>query len=127
MAFEIYDYVDAAGHNLIAEWSKEQQKVQRAKLNAKIDMLNLYGEELFPEVLTDSPIRGIRKIRVKGNVQLRPLLCRGPHGDTEYTLLMGAKEVGDKFDPKDAPQTADVRKAIVAGDKNRRCKHERVA
>lgn len=124
MPYELYDYTDANGVNLFLEWSNDQQKVQRAKLNSKIDMLRLHGEELFPEVLTDTPVRGIRKIRVKGNVQLRPLLCRGPHGESEYTFLMGAKEVGDKFDPRDAPETADARKSIVAQDKGRRCIHE---
>lgn len=128
MAYELYDYLDAAGVNVIAEWSRELQKPQRAKLNSKIDMLKLHGENLFPELLTNTPTAGIRKLRIKvGNVQLRPLLCRGPHGEAEYTFLAGAKEVGGDFEPKDAVDTADARKSTIARDANRRCKHERIA
>ncbi|MBD8725733.1 hypothetical protein IFT43_20425 [Oxalobacteraceae sp. CFBP 13708] len=124
MPYDLYDYLDAAGVNLFAGWTTGLEKIPRAKMKSKIDMLRLHGEELFPEVLTDTHVRGIRKIRIKGNVQLRPLLCRGPHGLAEYTFLMGAKEVGDKFDPKDAPEVADARKSTVAKDISRRCKHE---
>ena len=126
MSHELYDYLDASGSNLVAEWSKELQKPQRAKLNSKIDMLRLHGENLFPEVLTNTPTSGIRKLRVKGNVQLRPLLCRGPHGEAEYTFLMGAKEVGGEFEPNDAVDTADARKSTVAANMSRRCMHERI-
>lgn len=128
MAFTLFDYIDAHGANDFAAWSRELQKPQRAKLNAKIDMLRMYGEELVPHVLTDTPVPGIRKLRVKGNVQLRPLLCRGPHNsDSEYTFLMGATERDGDFDPLDAPETADARRAAVAGDIRRRCDHERVS
>jgi hypothetical protein len=126
MLHDLFDYVDASGKNRFAEWMKDQQKVQRVKLNARLDWLKEKGDALLPEILTNTHVRGILKLRIKGNVQLRPLLCRGPHGDGEYTLLMGAKEVGDCWQPKDAAETADVRKAAVAADKNRRCKHERI-
>lgn len=124
MTYDLYDYLDATGENQFKLWTRGLEKIPRAKLKSKIDMLRLHGEDLFPEVLTDTPVRGIRKIRVKGNVQLRPLLCRGPHGDAEYTFLIGAKEVGNEFDPKNALETANARKATIAGDKNRRCEHE---
>jgi hypothetical protein len=123
---KLYDYLDASGTNVFAAWTRHQQKIQRVKLDARIDMLEEHGESLFPEILTNTHVRGIRKLRIKGGVQLRPLLCRGPHSDDEYTFLMGAKEVGDKWDPRDAPEIADGRKAVIAGDKNRRCEHERV-
>jgi hypothetical protein len=127
MTFALFDYVDAHGENDFAAWSKGLQKMQRAKLNAKIDMLHIYGEDLVPHVLTDTPVPGVRKLRVKGNVQLRPLLCRGPHNnESEYTFLMGATERDGDFDPLDAPETADARRSTVAADIRRRCDHERV-
>ncbi|WP_175910594.1 hypothetical protein [Burkholderia metallica] len=127
MPLDLFDYVTAHGSNDFAEWTRDLQKVSRAKLNAKIDMLALHGEGLVPHVLTDTPVAGIRKLRVKGNVQLRPLLCRGPiNGDSEYTFLMGATERDGQLVPDTAPETADVRRATVANDGRRRCKHERI-
>ncbi len=128
MTFNLFDYLDANGENVFASWTRDLQKQQQAKMNAKIDMLELYGETLVPHVLTDTPVPGIRKLRVKGNVQLRPLLCRGPHDvANEYTFLMGATERDSQYNPSSAPETADARRAAVAQDKRRRCKHERIS
>lgn len=128
MTYALFDYVDAHGRNSFANWTRELQKTTRAKLNAKIDMLAMHGETLVPHLLTDTPVAGIRKLRVKGQVQLRPLLCRGPADmQTEYTFLIGAFERGDEFDPEDAPDSADARRATVAHDLRRRCTHERIS
>lgn len=124
MSNQLYDYLDAHGDNPFAEWSRKQQKPQRAKLNARVDWLAVHGEDLFPEVLTNTHISGIRKLRIKGQVQLRPLLCRGPFGNDEYTFLMGAKEVGDEWVPIDAPETADSRRSVLYCDDKRRIDHE---
>lgn len=128
MLFNIYDYVNPQGENEFKIWTEEQQKAQRAKLNQKIDMLEQHGDELPPNLLTDSGTPGIKKLRIKGNVQLRPLLCKGPVDvHSEYTLLMGAMEKGDKWVPKAAPDIANDRKqAVIADPNNRRKKHERV-
>lgn len=127
MTFAIYNFLCADRSNEFASWTRGLQKNERAKLNAKIDALILHGETLVPQVLSDTHVAGIRKLRVRGNVQLRPILCRGPHAiDKEYTFLLGAFEVGDRYDPREAPETGDARRAVVANDINRRCKHERV-
>lgn len=126
--FALLDYLDEKGNNDFKNWTEKLQKVERAKLNAKLDMLKLLGTELFPHVLTDTPTAGIQKLRVKGNVQLRPMLCRGPiNHDTEFTLLIGAKERGGCLVPKDVDKEADKRKKIVIENPNRRCCHERVS
>lgn len=129
MLFNIYDYVNAQGENEFKKWTEEQQKAPRAKLNQKIDMLEQHGDELFPNILTDSGTPGIQKLRIKGNVQLRPLLCKGPVDiHSEYTLLMGAKETDGKWSPKDAPNTANGKKlAVIADPSHRRKRHERVS
>lgn len=128
MPFLIYDYVNRHGLNEFKEWTLGLEKSQRAKLNEKIDKLTLFGDQLYPEMLTGTCVAGIQKLRVKGNVQLRPLLCKGPVNiQNEYTLLMGAKEVGSKWVPKGAPSTAATIKAEVIKDPaKRRAKHERV-
>jgi hypothetical protein len=89
MIFTLFDYTSENGKNDIKEWTGGLQKAERAKLNAKLDMLALKGHELFPQVLTDTPTPGIQKLRVKGKVQLRPMLCKGPvDKEKEYTLLI---------------------------------------
>lgn len=127
MDYGIYDYVDAHGENQIKSWANDLQKTERAKLAARIDMLAAYGDRLFPDILAGSSVAGIFKLKVHGKVQLRPLLCRGPQDSTmEYTLLVGATERDSKLEPKNAHRIAEDRRATVASDKNRRCKHERV-
>ena len=128
MSFNLFDYCDANGVNQFKEWAKKLQTPQRAKLNAKLDMLSNQGSELFPDVLTGTDTPGILKLRVKGNVQLRPMLCDGPVNiNKEYTLLLGAIEVGDELKPKNADKLADKRKNEVKLNPNtRRVKHERI-
>ena len=79
-------------------------------------------------MLCGSETPGILKLRVKGNVQLRPMLCRGPiEIDKEFTLLLGACEVGGKLVPRDADAMADrLKHEVKRGPNRRRIKHERV-
>jgi len=126
--FALYDYKDENGNNDFKEWTKKLQKVERAKLNAKLDMLASKGSELFPHVLTDTPTPGIQKLRIKGKVQLRPMLCKGPiNKEKEFTLLIGAKERGSCLVPDKADEKANDRKQIIIENPNRRCLHERIS
>ena len=121
MPFKIYHYVNNQGCDEFSLWENNLQSIQRGKLKEKIDKLRLYGNDLYPHLLTDTGISGIQKLRIRGNVQLRPLLCRGPIEILEeYTLLMGAKEVGGKWKPKDAPVVADERKQDVINNPTER-------
>jgi hypothetical protein len=128
MPYLIYDYVNHQGQNEFKDWTVGLQKAQRAKLNEKIDKLEIYGDSLHPEMLTGTSVAGLKKLRAKGSVQLRPLLCNGPiNVKGEYTLLMGAKEIGNKWFPKHAPTIANTKKQAVINDPvNRRVKHERI-
>jgi hypothetical protein len=129
MSFRLFDYVNIQGKNEIKSWTEGLQKTERAKLNARLDMLMQHGEDLFPDILTGTPTPGILKLRVKGKVQLRPMLCRGPvNCGEEYTLLIGVIEKDFQFVPPKADQIADERKSQVKQQpKNRRCDHERVS
>lgn len=128
MTFALYDYLDIKGSNDFKKWTLSLGKQARAKLNAKLDMLARHGPGLWPHVLTGTPTPGIQKLRVKGTVQYRPMLCDGPiQMGSEYTLLLGAKEVQSKFVPVDADQIADGRKLEIISDITRRVKHERVS
>ena len=48
-------------------------------------------------------------------MQYRPLGCYGPDRN-EFTLLIGAKEIGSKFEPKDAPNKAMERQRLIFQD-----------
>lgn len=126
--FALFDYKNESGSNDFKEWTKTLQKVERAKLNAKLDVLEKLGSDLFPQVLTGTDTAGILKLRVKGNVQLRPMLCKGPiKNDEEFTLLFGAKERDSRLIPRNADEEADNRKKIIIENPNRRCSHERIS
>lgn len=129
MAYKLFDYIDASGKNPFKEWTKDLQKRALGKLNQKLDSLEKHGETLYPDPLTGSSVAGIQKLRIRGNVQLRPMLCHGPIAhDTEFTLLCGAIEVGGNLVPTNAPSKAEERKAEVVEDpENRRKDHERVS
>ncbi|WP_143451845.1 hypothetical protein [Janthinobacterium sp. 35] len=128
MKFSIHDYVNNKGVNEFKRWTESLQQVQRGKLRERIDKLMLHGDTLFPEMLAGTSVAGVQKLKVHGKVQLRPLLCKGPiYVHQEYTMLLGAKEVGNEWEPGGAPEAAKSRKNEVAADpKQRRKSHERV-
>lgn len=128
MKYDLYDHISLSGKNEIKEWTQKLQSSQLAKLNQKLDSLEQHGLNLRPQMLTDSGVSGILKLRVHGGVQLRPLLCRGPvDNDREFTLLLGAKEIGSKWVPKDAPNIAStIKREITLSSSVRRVRHERV-
>lgn len=129
MAYTLFDHVNIHGENTFKTWTKKLQDIQLGKLNQKLDSLAMNGDELFPLTLAPAGAAGIFKLKVKGNVQLRPMLCRGPvNNETEYTLLLGAKEIGGKYDPKEADLKADQLKSEVkVNPAKRRIDHERVS
>lgn len=129
MSYSLFDYLDERGTNDFRAWALTKcQSKERGKLNARIDMLRLHGDGLFPDILTNSGEPGILKLRCYGGVQLRPLLCRGPQDtNSEFTFLMGAKEIGGKWSPKGAPSAAAGRRKTIVADPKRRRDHERVS
>ncbi len=53
---------------------------------------------------------------IHNNIQYRPLGCFGP-GDKEFTLLIGAKEKGDRLEPIRAPEIAVRRRKLIHQDR----------
>ena len=124
MAYAIYDYVSENGKNEFYEWVKNLDRRQRAKLDSKIDMLEMSGGELPPNLL--SPCDGpIKKFKVQGNPKLRPRLCAGPINiGVEYTMLAGATERDMKDVPANVVEIARIRrKEIIEFGESRRCAH----
>ena len=125
--WRLYDYRTPTNANEISEWTRTLEKEQRIKLNHKLDMLTQVGPNLSPRLLAGPIFRHIYKLCVKGRVQLRPMLCKGPiDNEREFTLLLGAREVGGNLVPRDAPQRAERNRTEVVNDRERRCEHERI-
>ena len=125
--WRLYDYVDNRGISDFESWSRTLEKRDRARLSAKLRMLETAGPELPPQLLA-GPIKGhIYKLRINGQVALRPLLCKGPiNNDEEFTLLMGAIERDRKLEPRNAPDIAERRRQEILNNPTRRCNHVRV-
>ena len=104
---------------------KGLEKADRARLEAKLDTLEEHGPGLPSDLLSDTAVRNLKKMRINGRVALRPILCVGPiHKAEEYTFLVGAVERDRKLVPKNALKAArERREAIVRDPRMRRCPH----
>jgi len=113
--------VDFREINVIVEWLNGLQKSERARMGRKLEALRDNGPELSSDLLSDTPSRHIKKIRLNGRVAPRLLLCRGPiDNDHEFTLLFGATERDRKFVPSNAVQRAGEHRARAIEDPERR-------
>jgi hypothetical protein len=130
--WKVYCYLSERGSNVIREWL-DAEKIgagQRAKFQAKIDALESGGPDLNPGLLSDTPVaKDIYKMKIKGNkgqVQLRPMVCKGPYlMNQEFTILHGAVEKDKKLVPADVKARAQANRASLLKDEKRR-RHERV-
>jgi hypothetical protein len=129
MAWNLYDYVDAQGGSDFEAWSKGLQTPERAKLKRRLKALQDNGLGLLPQMLA-GPLKGyphIYKLKINGKIALRPLLCQGPiNNDVEFTLLKGAFEVGNQWDPASARGDAVARRQIVIENPKRRTPHAKL-
>jgi len=124
MAWDIYEFLDNRGERVIVRWVRTAKIQKRARilLDQKIDLLREHGPELPPELLSPGPIDGghIYKLKVRGPVMLRPLLCKGPFSmEDEYTLLQGAIERGDKLPVGDVERAEENRQILIAAEDRR--------
>ena len=119
----IYEFVDSRGVGVLESWSL--QKLEHVRLNQKLDLLLQYG--LTAPGLVGGPNIGkqrhIYKLKVRGDVQLRPLFCRGPRDtETELTFLAVATERDGQLVPANAPQLAEFHRNQLLNGRNRRRK-----
>ena len=83
-----------------------------------------FSRAIKMHLLADPISKHIYKLRAKGSVQLRPMLCKGPiNNDTEYTLLLGAVEKGGKL-PAGSELQAENNRQMVIQSLSRRQRHE---
>lgn len=125
--WKLYDYQNSKKVNEIKLWTKNLEKIQKIKLNQKLDMLEQNGPNLPPQLLAGPIFDHVYKLKVKGKVQLRPILCKGPiYNDKEFTMLLGVKEIGNKLDPENADKIAAYNRTEIINNPKKRCSHERV-
>jgi hypothetical protein len=122
----IFDFLSARGESVVHEWAKKLGKRDRVVLDQKLDLLQKGGPNNCPGLV--GPVNGghVYKLKAKGNVMLRPMLCKGPpqNKEHEYTLLLGAIEKDSVLIPEDAIQRADENRRILVADPGRRRQHE---
>lgn len=127
--YELWDYVDAHGRNVIIEWAKKEKLTtrSRAALNQRIRRLSQMDYDQAVKTRQIARIfKHVHKLIIHADVMLRPMLCRGPVSNlTEYTFLLGAIEFGGKL-PKGSKEKAEDHRKIILADSGRRRKHERI-
>lgn len=123
--WKVYDYVHPGYGNIFRNWATRLSKKEKAKLNQRIDSLEMYGTGLIPGLVSPTGVASIFKMKLRGQVQLRPMLCEGPGADC-FTFLMGAFEIQDDYEPAGAPETAATYRKDLFANPTRRMKHERI-
>ena len=130
--YDLWDFVSPRAENLIRRWADTEKlsKADRARLDNKIAVLKRDDFNLAINTkLLNGPLRkDIYKLKVHGQVMMRPLLCRGPiERLSEYTFLSGAIERNGKLEPSTCLSDAGNNRETVLADTKRRCKHEQLA
>jgi hypothetical protein len=120
----IYDYLHPTHGNLMRQWCSSLQKKERAKLDQKIDALSLHGKDLIPGIVVPTGEPCIYKLKVQGQVKLRPMLCEGPGNEQAFTFLLGAREISWAYEPSGAPKTAGEYRDDLMRNPTRRTLHD---
>lgn len=128
----LWDFMSGTGRNEIQQWLQSLSRRDQARVEQKLGLLvTVEFELLIHSKCLAGPIDGTRhiyKLRVRGDQNIRLLLCKGPDAagmDAEYTLLLGATEPNRSLVPKGASQMAGAyRDLILKNLQNRRCLHE---
>ena len=120
------DYLDRRGRNQIDEWFQHIPDSAEAKIEARMLMMRGLPRNDWASSWV-SPYKGVEAIFelriVHKKIQYRPLWFFGPER-RQLTILIGAKEVGDKIEPRTAPQTAQGRRYELLLDPTRAVEHE---
>jgi hypothetical protein len=124
VGFAVYDFIDGDGESVIVQWRNGLTVRSKAQFDSKLHMLQVSGSDLGPKLLA-GPIQKtghIFKLIIHADVMLRPMLCRGPFSmDSEFTLLIGAKEIQGKLVP--GPESAVTNRNTLLRDQKRRVPH----
>jgi hypothetical protein len=121
---EIWEFLAGGNDRVIRTWFKHENisPQERAKMDVAINRLRTLDLALVSHTLLAGPLRGTKlyKLRLRcKNRELRPMLCRGPFGESrDYTLLLGAIEVGNRMKPPDAEDRAAKNRDLLIENPN---------
>lgn len=108
-------YLDENGEDVMNEWyeslpPKAQARFDKILEHFRDSPLTAWGSNYFKQL---EGYDGIYEVRFTvNNIVHRPLGCFAPY-QCDFTFLIGAKEQGDKFIPRTAPETAQKRRDII--------------
>lgn len=119
------DYVDGAGQNQIRIWLDSEPLKVQMRIDALIRNLEVAERLWEPHVkVLKGECKGLIELRIKINkIQYRPLAYYGPIR-RQITLLYGAIEKGDRFEPKNSCEIALERRALIESGFASTCPHE---
>ena len=82
----------------------------------------------MPRPLSDTGRPPLLKLKIRGNVELRPILCPlEPEGEEEeFCFLVGAIEVNWELVPINALDTAEANRTELLNDSTRKTLHTRL-
>lgn len=108
-------YCSPSDQDPVGDWYNGLSDVARAKFDTRLEFFRdnphtSWGPERFKPLVGFEGIYEVR-FQVK-NVLYRPLGYFGP-GRREFTFLVPAREQGDRFVPRDAPELAEQRKKKI--------------
>lgn len=114
-------FLSQSGRDLIDDWYAELPHKAQAKLDNLIEHFrdnphHKWGSNYLKPLVGYEAIFEVRFQMV--NVLYRPLGYFGPQR-ADFTFLVGAREQGDDFVPRGAPDTASERREIIRLDEDR--------
>jgi hypothetical protein len=126
----LWDFLSVRGENVIIRWARDERltKRDRAALNNRLTRLSQidFQAAIDTKLLAGPIYKQVYKLKIYGDVMLRPMLCRGPINNlSEYTLLLGAIEIGGKL-PKGVKEKAEENRKEIIKNPARRKLHERI-
>jgi hypothetical protein len=119
--WRFYDFVNGRKENEIKAWAASEGATLKARLNVLINHLETLNRALTRQdnvglLRKDGPCKRqnfVELLITIGKVEYRPIGWYGP-GPNRITLLLGAKEKGGDFEPRNACIQAINRRNLVS-------------
>jgi len=123
-----WEWVDNRNRGVMSEALADLEKAQRIKVEERLDRIEelktLSHESIKP--WADNFSGPLKKIKIHGNVQVRPILVVGPiDKESEITFLLVAFEKDRKLIPANAAEIAEERLDQILKDPRRRRIYDR--
>jgi hypothetical protein len=120
------DFLSEHGRNTFREWLDSQPVGAQMDLDGflrHLETLERLGLPHMKKLIDEDGLFELRYYHKRTNIQYRPIVFYGPDRK-QITLLVGAIERGNDFEPRDAKRTARLRKLVVERDHARTCQHQ---